>query len=72
MNWLHSQFASEQYQDDLRAAERELKTQAMLAQAEPETDTQNFRHMLGEKLVEWGQRLQNETPTVTVLHTAKS
>ena len=71
MNWLHSQFTSEQYRDDLRAAERQMQTQALLAQAQPETDTQNLRHMLGEKLVEWGQRLQDETPTVNVLHTAK-
>ncbi len=71
MNWLHSQFTSEQYRDDLRAAEQEAKVQALLAEAQTAQEAHSLRNALGEKLVELGERLQDPPKTAQALNAAK-
>ena len=63
MYWLNEQYANEKYLDDVRAAERTTKQNALLAHAQNKTAS-GLRRAVGAKLIAWGQQLQNEPTTI--------
>jgi hypothetical protein len=67
MNWLSEQYENERRKDDLRAAEQEAKIKALLAESQPEAEPRRVRQAVGEKLVEWGKRLQDNSATQETL-----
>ena len=63
MYWLNEQYANEKYLDDVRAAERTTKQNALLAHAQNKTAS-GLRRAVGTKLIAWGQQLQNEPTAI--------
>jgi len=63
MNWLDQQYQNERRADDLRDAEREAETEARLAHGKPKktnTKAKSVRRIVGSKLIEFGERLQDQ------------
>lgn len=68
MNWLSEQYQSERRKDELRAAEQEAEINALLAESHPKAEPRRVRQAVGEKLVEWGKRLQEAPASSETVH----
>lgn len=60
MNWLNVEFEKQRRQDELRALEQQAEIEALLAPTRPpKASRKTVRKALGNKLVEWGEKLQD-------------
>lgn len=62
MSWLDEQYHRERREDDLRAARRDAEIEALLETKKGKEKPKKVRNALGSKLVEWGERLQDNKP----------
>lgn len=72
MHWLNVRCDQERREDEIRALQREAEINALLRGA-PQPDkkpSKNVRRAVGGKLVEWGERLQ-EQPSLRTSSPAK-
>jgi hypothetical protein len=63
MNWLDEQYQNERRADDLRAAQRQAEIDALLPRKYRPAKPRQVRRAVGNKLVEWGERLQETQQT---------
>lgn len=62
MSWLDEQYQRERREDDLRAARRDAEIEHLLENKKGKEKPKKVRNALGNKLVEWGERLQDGAP----------
>lgn len=67
MNWVAEEYERERHADEVREAERAARVQALVGQAKGKDDGKDWgkgkdkkiRRALGNKLIEWGEQLQD-------------
>ena len=58
MLWLDEVYQRERIQDELNAAQQATERNALLAELPPPNKPRRVRQVIGGKLIEWGERLQ--------------